>query len=254
MDGGNDACDMHEITETTPIIILDWDDTLLPTSWLHTQQRDAECELMRAECVLACAGSLSDRARRQLRALDGELVTLLSVLARLGTVLIVTNASEMYVSLTAAAFLPYTATWMRANEVCVMSARDLYETAYPTNVAAWKQCAFRDVVAAWQATHFGVPPACLVSVGDSQYERDAVRALATQCERVKSIKLKEFPRCRDLVAQAKFLASEACALVNDVGSTDMTLILSKTPSPVCTNRCVDNGFGEDVQYTTPVPV
>lgn len=216
-----DAHDAHDADET--LIVLDWDDTLLPTSWLRVHGT-AVPPLPPSED--GTTTPLSRRVLRRLADLDAAVVALLDALQCVGTLVIITNAAETYVELTAAAFLPGVARWLAAREVGIMSARSWYEAAFPTDVAAWKVHAFADVVQAWRVSHGGAPPAHVISVGDSVYERAAAHALAQRAIRaVKTIKLKESPTCRDMEAQVMFLAKHAGRVALLTGDVDVAVIL-----------------------------
>lgn len=215
------------------LIICDWDDTLLPTSWLQQYA-------VRAGQSAVRSADLSERQRQHLGELEEQLLLLLTALASLGTPIIITNAVERYVELTAAAFLPRVAAWLTAHEVSVVSARSWYGWRFPTDVAAWKLHAFQDVVQAWRDSHGGQAPSHILSVGDSLFERWAAHSLAVtwgdDVAAIKTIKLRELPSCQDLTAQAKFLARHATSVAALEGDMDMSVVLPpRRPDPAPTN-------------------
>lgn len=214
------ACSSGGSPTNTPddtLWVVDYDDTLLPTQWLQAT-------------AAPDAAALDAKRRAQLNDLETNVMVLLAALQRVGTVVIITNAIERYVELTAAAFLPRVAAWLTRHEVCVVSARGWYEAAFPTDVAAWKLHAFQDVVAAWRVSHAGALPTHVISVGDSLYERWAAHTLAHmhdghQIASIKTLKLKDAPSCRDLTAQARFLAKHVAGVAALAGDMDMSVVL-----------------------------
>jgi hypothetical protein len=215
----HDASVSHDVNiEEDTLIVLDYDDTLLPTQWLQRVATEAGHDAVHP-------AMLTPSQREQLAVLESQILALLDTLQRVGVIVIITNAVEMYVELTASLFLPRVAAWLTCHDVCVMSARAWYEHVFPLNVAMWKLHAFRDVVTAWQVSHNDMPPAHMISVGDSLYERWAAHALASSCGAIKTIKLKEAPTCSDLTAQLAFLAPHVVAIATMNGDVDMSVEL-----------------------------
>ena len=240
-----DASDQCVQIENT-LILLDYDDTLLPTQWLRElcAQADAQAQAeagadadahndidengildLSASSASAFASSASTctplpvrctlSQKMELEVLENELVALLDSLQAAGTLAIVTNATAEYVEATATEFLPRVKQWLDAHGVCVFSARDAYEAQFPDAVHAWKLHAFQDVVRAWCCVHGGETPAHVVSVGDSILEQWAACALLSRPSVgvVKTVKLRDLPSCTDLQVQAALLR---CALATIV--------------------------------------
>lgn len=199
------------------LLVVDWDNTVLPTTWLQ-----AVCGLGANEPPL-CASPLDAAALAALATLDGVAAEFMRVATERGTLVIVTNAEDRYVAATAAAFLPRTAAVLALMGVYVMSARDWYAPLFPAAVAEWKMRAFRDVVSGWRACHNGALPSQLVSVGDSTYERAAAHALAHTAgvRNVKTIKVGDALSADDLASALACVVAQLDGVLARCGDVDL---------------------------------
>ncbi|OII71957.1 hypothetical protein cand_031360 [Cryptosporidium andersoni] len=129
------------------LIIIDWDDTLLPTSWLYEN--------------------------RQVNLLDnsyGALVAqFLQKSLELGKVVIITNASPNWVYQTAELHLKHILPLLK--EVPICSARQFSKNKV-NDVIFWKYRAFTSVIKYFSAIVHGKKN--IISIGDSQWDKDAV--------------------------------------------------------------------------------
>lgn len=135
------------------LIVFDWDDTLLCTSYLS----------QRRGMMNFTSGLLQERLADI--ALAGT--RLLELASRLGETLIITNAMDDWVESSAKKFLPSLLPGLQAIEV--ISARQRYEAQYPMQVSKWKREAFLDVRRKRNldsVTNF-------IAIGDSVFEMDA---------------------------------------------------------------------------------
>lgn len=182
------------------LLIFDWDDTLLPTSWISQQG------------WLNVSGDLVDRPdeiilTREQQVLLQELEvkveqTLLTAMTH-GRVVIVTNAADGWIETSCAAFMPGLRPLL--DEIDLLSARSAYEGLGSDCPMEWKRRAFSDVLAAAFEYDEGRPN--VISIGDSVYEQAAL-AFATKripnC-RSKTLKLLESPDIRQLIEEHDLL-------------------------------------------------
>jgi len=117
------------------VIMFDWDDTLLASSFLSARGYRVDC--VESPAVLS---DPSDAA--QLRAQEQCVVALLTLALSYGTVNIVTNAETGWVELSAQKFMP--AVLPLLSRVNVLSARSTFEPAYPEAPLKWKYYAFHE--------------------------------------------------------------------------------------------------------------
>ena len=138
------------------LIILDWDDTLFPTSWVVKNKinlRDAR---------------VKSKLSFLFGTLDKILKRLLTMLLSHGDVIIITNAMPEWVD-TSLTVLPMTEKIMREH-IDVVSARKLYQ--YRVETIDWKKHAFRTHFSKFYQDRDGYQN--IISAGDAEYERRAL--------------------------------------------------------------------------------
>lgn len=128
------------------IFILDWDDTIFPTSWfLKNNTSNFELD-------------------KKLRTLDDQVIILLENLLSLGRVIIITNASYDWI-LESSKYLPKTKQKLDNKQIPVISARQIYQSK--TDIMNWKILTFRDY---FKNNPFNI----IISIGDAEYEYRAL--------------------------------------------------------------------------------
>lgn len=131
------------------LIIIDWDDTLYPTSWIKNND-------------------VAKNARK-MEKLDGLIARFLKDASGYGLVIIITNATYMWVNNTLKT-LPLTNKVFDDYNIEIISARENYMDI-TNQIAQWKEYAFRDVVVNNLARH---TTQHIISIGDAHYEYDAL--------------------------------------------------------------------------------
>jgi len=113
-------------------LIFDWDDTLLPSTWLVKQG----LRLDFPEVIPA-------NVRPILKRLENGIIALLTSAQQFGKVVIITNAETGWVELSAQRFIPGVVPYLQ--NIKVLSARSTFESQYPEPFD-WKVAAFRQEV------------------------------------------------------------------------------------------------------------
>ena len=142
------------------VIIFDWDDTLLCTSFLNPSGF-AGNEKSITSAVLA-----------YLKRLEESVVTLLTIAKKLGKTYIITNAAHGWVEYSSQMYMPRVHDIL--DDIKVISARDKYERYFPCNMNEWK-------IQAFMLTEEDLEESAvtnLVVLGDSTIEMDAAAHLA----------------------------------------------------------------------------
>lgn len=137
------------------IVIIDWDDTLFPTSWV-TRNNISVHEDIKTEYKIF------------FMKLDVIIYKFITQLMHYGKVFIITNAMGEWINLTKK-LLPNTTTifkWVK-----VISARDLYANKYPDDIDAWKQLCFQKVARKYMSKK---KINNIISIGDAEYEYEAL--------------------------------------------------------------------------------
>jgi hypothetical protein len=194
------------------LLVFDWDDTLLPSSWLS-----------KSGVRLDSPDPLPTDIQEQLAACDKASASLLqSAICCASKVFIITNAEEGWVSRSAARFAPILC---RLLPLCsVLSARSSFEASAPGDFLQWKIMAFRKVIGEFPSF------SSVLSIGDSLVERDAVYSAASSHPDifVKSIKLIDKPTPLQLSEQLIMLRDSIHTLSHEPSHLD--LMIQITPS------------------------
>jgi hypothetical protein len=190
------------------LIILDWDDTLLPTTWLHAQG------LLEDDVALTVEQGL------QLQALAGLVAATLDAAQRRGVVCIVTNAEPGWVEDSCQAFMP--SLLPRLQGVRIVSARGDHEKHGLYMPTMWKCLAFEGVVRDfYQSAGHDAGRHSLVSLGDSEYEMQALWWVSSGAEgHAKTLKFACRPDLERLREQHELAVSIIDDLIDHDGSLD----------------------------------
>lgn len=201
------------------LVFLDWDDTLFPSNWLN-----------RREVLLQ---SLSESEVPLFAGLQDGLSQLFKLATTLARVVIVTNSAEPWVSVSIKHFMPSLEPLME--NIRVVYARstrggvDSEQRTETDDPQKWKEIAFHDELMrvygcngqmqAWKN---------VVSIGDQDCERDAVRAVVKKSRhhkacRVKTVKLREFPEIEDLVVQHRVICDALRLMIHCDGNLDVEI-------------------------------
>ena len=138
---------------TNNLVLIDWDDTLFPTSWIVKNSIDLTNKTTQHKYITLFSK------------LDNILYNFLNKSLKYANIVIITNAVKKWVELTLV-MLPNTQKLMKTN-VPIVSARDLYKPQYPHNMVEWKRKTFQSVC----QKHFTDKKfQNIISIGDAEYE------------------------------------------------------------------------------------
>ncbi|CAI5708406.1 hypothetical protein KXD40_004913 [Peronospora effusa] len=192
----------------TRLIILDWDDTLLPNTHLAKlgfSSEEEDFEIPKDHVLV-------------LEELAKEVEDFLTACLKIGTCCIVTNGLSGWVQRSCQRFLPNVVPLLE--QMSVISARSNFERVFPDRPIEWKIAAYRDVLA--KRGLMQVPPVethgvyvqqqqrevhQVIALGDSQVDRCAIQYVArrTPNMQLKSIKLLDNPSMTQLQKQLSLL-------------------------------------------------
>jgi len=196
------------------VIFVDWDDTLLCSSYLSGQglRLDTEHEPSRD-------------VARELKDLEVSVISLLKLAKNYGDVHVVTNAETGWVQLSAKKFIPGVVPLLE--EVSVLSARSAYEPLFPESPLKWKFYAFREKLCdLFTKVHYHKN---IISFGDSHVEREAVRAVTRGLPntKTKSVKFAEKPSMEQLRWQLELVTNCFQYIHSHDGDLDLQLTVTK---------------------------
>lgn len=144
----------------TNLFIIDWDDTLFPTSWVNKNNID----MTKPQEML--------KYKLYFLELDKTISNLLNTLNEFGDIFIVTNASLNWIKY-CLSNLVYTRNTIIKNNIRIVSARDSYSgnNSSPTE---WKILTFQDIVEdIIKKINKNIKPNTfinIISIGDAMYE------------------------------------------------------------------------------------
>lgn len=186
------------------VIIFDYDDTILCTSYLN---------LRTDQKVLPPA------VQRNLVDISNAAKRLLELAMRLGQTFIITNAMTGWVEYSADRWVPDLVPVLE--RVKVISARTSYEQHFPGEVSQWKIQAFLEVQRQLNSQII----TNLVSLGDSNFEMDAVHVMGKEFAQalVKTIKFRENPSPEELYKQLELVGQKFERIIENARNLKISL-------------------------------
>jgi len=211
------------------VIIFDWDDTLLASTYLAGKGYRLDTEFPPVGLLPAEA----EEVDKQLKELQASVISLLELAMKYGHVHIVTNAETGWVQLSAQKFMPGLVPML--TNVPVLSARSTFEPMHPDAPLKWKFFAFQDKITTIFPNMDTTPPTAqknIVSFGDSHVEREAVRAVTRGMTwtRTKSVKFAERPSIEQLRRQVELVGNCFHYIHTHDGDLDLQLTVTVNPS------------------------
>lgn len=192
------------------LFILDWDDTVMPTTWLNS------------------TGSLTNPALArqyfgQLSVAAEFISRTICMLKQLGQLVIVTNAEEGWVQQSIVHFMPGLLPLLF--DIQVLSARALFAKRAPDAPCEWKRLTFESIVGSFCRRLRPGQQANVVSIGDLLAERVAVHSATVDAPTCwgKSLKLHERPDLKQLVREHQLLQSSLQWVVAEPRDLDLSI-------------------------------
>ena len=193
---------LHESFEkkNNKLIIIDWDDTLLPTNWIHINENNQKCV--------------------NLQDYDDLIVYFLEVCENIGNVIIITNSSSLWINETSEKYLPNT--HLKFKRMKLISARDNFQEKYPYNPMEWKINTFKNYVNENNIYNE------IISIGDGIYEKNALFNLKNLNKNLylKSIKLLDKPNFFQLSTQINLILRNINEISNLKKNIDLKINLN----------------------------
>ena len=189
------------------LIIFDWDDTLLPTSFLvsdGTFPEDIE---------------LSRKEKEKMKKIEQAVGCILEKSIEKGSTYIITNAHVNWIEFTINKF--YSNIINLFNKIKIISARKEYEYTFPGNVRQWKIEAFLNILRDFDNKKV----TNIVCMGDSLFEIEAGRILASKFDRafIKTVKFKETPKLDELLEQLKVICDKFGYIYSSINNLNIKL-------------------------------
>ena len=189
-----------EIKNHNNLIIFDWDDTLLCTTFLTPSGIFNENII------------LSESDMEKILKLELVVFKILSMAINKGDTYIVTNAAPGWVEYSCERFYPSVKNLL--SKVTIISARGEYESLFPGDSRMWKIQAFLKMQKSLDVNLV----TNLICVGDSFIEMEAAHILASKFSQafIKTIKFRECPKIEELYKQLLLVSDQFSAIYSGV--------------------------------------
>ena len=174
------------------LIIFDWDDTLLPTSFLTPYG------IFNENIVL------SEQIQKKISRLEKSVSKLLKIAVEKGDVYIITNAGVGWVEFSASRFYPSVTEVLK--KIKIISARGEFEKEFPGDSRKWKIQTFLTLKKKLNVKLV----TNIICLGDSLFEMEAGRVLASQFTQafIKTVKFREGPKPEELNKQLNLVITQ----------------------------------------------
>mmetsp|Transcript_21070 Transcript_21070/g.33975 ORF Transcript_21070/g.33975 Transcript_21070/m.33975 type:complete len:221 (+) Transcript_21070:68-730(+) len=191
----------HYHPDPQTVIVFDWDDTLLYTTFIKK----------------ASGRNISPAMQQHLDSIEKVAYEILEAALRCGATFIITNAEDGWVQESAAVFMPSLLSIFE--KVNIISARSTQEV-HCADSSQWKTHAFLEMGRRLREDNSVVN---LISIGDSQFELDAAHVFGTLFEHslIKTVKFKEHPTPLELLKELKLVLPKFANIVK--ASTNLNI-------------------------------
>ena len=191
------------------LIIFDWDDTLLPTSFLTPRG------------IFDDKNELNEKDQAKISKLEESVKTLLTLAVSRGDVYIITNAGEGWVEFSCGKYYPSIVEILK--KIKVISARGVYEEKYPGDSKRWKVESFLNIKKRLNDELI----TNIICLGDSVFEMEAGRILASKFIHavIKTIKFRENPKPEELNKQLSLVINQFSSIYTS--SKNLTVRVEK---------------------------
>ena len=174
------------------LIIFDWDDTLLCTTYLNKNN------LVDDNIIL------SEKDKEKISKLEKSVYNLLSISIEKGDVFIITNAGAGWVEFSSQKYYPSILELL--TKIKIISAREEYEYLFPDDPRMWKIQSFLNMQKFFNSNLV----TNIICLGDSFIEIEAGKILASKFNQayIKTVKFREFPKPDELNKQLNLVYNQ----------------------------------------------
>lgn len=192
------------------LIILDWDDTLFPTSWISKNNINLLDQTVQNKYIVFFSR------------LDNLLYQMINTMIKFGKVIIITNATKKWIQISSE-MLPHTQKIIN-RYITVISAKDTHEKDYPMQSNIWKKISFRETITEHFKNH---KYQNIISVGDAEHEFNAMTDLydimsLTKKRLLKTVRFMRDPSFENLIDQLEVLDKTSLKIIKSNKHMDLT--------------------------------
>ena len=179
----------NEEKKYNSIIIFDWDDTLLPTTFLESKG------------IFESVIEFTKFEKQKLTEIEDIILQLLTLAVDKGDVYIITNADKGWVEYSSRIFYPSLSYILK--KIKIISAKSKFQEKFPDDYRLWKINTFINLtndINVRKITN-------IICSGDSSFEIEAAKILGSKFSEafIKTIKFKEKPELTEVYKQLKLV-------------------------------------------------
>ncbi len=202
------------------VIIFDWDDTLLCTSFLSNNNFNYD-EILKNNFNIEQFGKL-----------EKKVYDILSFSIQKGQTYIITNAEKEWVEYTSKLFYPSILDLL--NDIKIISARQENILNCPNDKRLWKINSFNNVLMKYDFQTI----INIISIGDSFYEIEASKNLHSffTNDVIKTVKFKKVNKIEELIMQLDLVLNNFNLIVNSVKNYTINISKNNNNTKVNTKR------------------
>jgi hypothetical protein len=201
------------------LIILDWDDTLFPTTWVTSNDINIKnFNSINSKTIIDFFSKI-----------DGELLNLLKILLKCGNVAIITNAMLNWINISSS-ILPRITKFLEENKknIDIISARGAYQDK-SNDPMDWKKLAFTEIIKRNKFRKLNN----IISIGDAEYEYKALVNLheeprAKNYKLLKSVRFVKYPSNHILLDQISVMQHAAIKVCSTKTHLDLRFEMWKS--------------------------
>jgi hypothetical protein len=210
-DDDSDCSEVPFSPEDT-ILIFDWDDTVLPSTWIREQELR-----LGDDCIV------TEEQQTRLKAMAQHATNTLRIAKRHGRVVLVTNAERGWIELSCQKFMPSLVPSLE--NVKLISARSTYEHQGVASPFEWKFLAFESEIGGFYEMLACEQKKNVLSFGDSAHEREALIRVTERMPNclTKSLKFVERPELDHLMKQHELITGCFRHIVRHDGNLDLCI-------------------------------
>jgi hypothetical protein len=205
-------------TSCQNIIIFDWDDTIMCTTYLTPGGVFDETLLK----------SINNKREEQVfKILENQIVELLTKAKNQGHTYIVTNAASGWVEYSASLFFPKILNVLK--DILIISARSWFDKEFPNNSRMWKKACFEEISHIYDSSKV----TNLVTIGDSLIEMEASYEFKKNFDKcyIKTLKLKDIPSPQLLIKQLNLLNNDFLYIMKQISNITISVQKEKKIKP-----------------------
>jgi len=199
-----------------PLIILDWDDTLFPTSWLLSNNINIKIN----------PEDIPENIKNEFSELEKIIFNFIDLVKDLGNLFIITNSEEGWVHFSCK-FMPNLLHIL--SDVHIISARNMYYDDFPKNPEIWKHKVFSNIINTYIIkNNINNSLLDVISIGDSYNDREALLIASEKYKdiiRIKSFLLIQNPCILKIKRQIDLMHKCMDYITNYKNNLDLCLTL-----------------------------